>query len=171
MTIEKETVVSVDYHLTAKTNGANEELVEKTDRENPFVFIFGSGMLLEDFEKNLKGKKIGDTFDFHIEAKNGYGLHETGNIVTVPIDAFKAEDGSIDTEMVKVGNMLPMLDNQGHRMEGIVEEITDEFVKMDFNHPLAGQDLHFVGEILDVRKASAEELDHGHVHGAGGHHH
>ena len=66
--------------------------------------------------------------------------------------------------------MLPILDNQGNRMEGIVEEITDEFVKMDFNHPLAGQDLHFVGEILDVRKASSEELDHGHVHGAGGHH-
>ncbi|MEO7089087.1 MAG: FKBP-type peptidyl-prolyl cis-trans isomerase, partial [Bacteroidia bacterium] len=159
MTIEKETVVSVDYHLTAKIKGGSEELVEKTEKANPFVFLFGGGMLLEDFEKNLKGKKIGDTFDFHIEAKNGYGLHSSENVVNVPIEAFKAEDGSLDTEMVKVGSLLPMLDNQGHRMEGMVEEVTEQHVRMDFNHPLAGQDLHFVGEVLDVRKASAEELD------------
>jgi FKBP-type peptidyl-prolyl cis-trans isomerase SlyD len=73
--------------------------------------------------------------------------------------------------MVKVGNTLPMTDNEGNRLQGVVEEITDVHVRMDFNHPLAGQDLRFKGIVLDIRDASAEELAHGHVHGPHGHHH
>jgi len=64
-----------------------------------------------------------------------------------------------------------MSDNEGNHMRGQVKEITTEIVKMDFNHPLAGTDLHFKGEILDLREATADELAHGHVHGPGGHHH
>jgi len=64
-----------------------------------------------------------------------------------------------------------MHDQEGNRMQGLVVEITDTFVKMDFNHPLAGKNLHFIGEVLEVRPASLEELSHGHVHGPGGHHH
>jgi FKBP-type peptidyl-prolyl cis-trans isomerase SlyD len=64
-----------------------------------------------------------------------------------------------------------MTDAEGNQLLGKVMQITDKFVEMDFNHPLAGYDLHFIGEVLDVREASAEELDHGHVHGPHGHHH
>ena len=64
-----------------------------------------------------------------------------------------------------------MSDNEGNHMRGIVREINEEMVKMDFNHPLAGYDLHFAGEILAVREATKDELDHGHVHGEGGHQH
>lgn len=64
-----------------------------------------------------------------------------------------------------------MRDQEGNPLMGIVKEITDAYVKMDFNHPLAGFDLHFMGEVLEVRDASQEELDHGHVHGPHGHHH
>lgn len=170
MIIENKKVVSVNYHLTVKENN-QEVLVEKTDAEHPFVFLFGAGGLLEAFENNLKGKKVGDSFDFNIDAENGYGLVDEDSIVTIPIEAFKAEDGSIDEEMVKVGNTLPMTDNEGNRLQGVVDEITDEHVRMDFNHPLAGEDLHFKGIVLDIRDASEEELAHGHVHGPHGHHH
>ncbi len=152
MKIENNSVVSVNYLLVKK---GTDEKIEQTSKEHPFVFIFGTGGLLEDFESNLLNKKAGDTFDF----------------VMIPIDAFLAEDGTFDEENVKVGITLPMVDNEGNRLYGNVMEITKEYVKMDFNHPLAGQDLHFKGEVLEVRPATEDELAHGHVHGEHGHHH
>ena len=172
MTIETNKVVSVSYNLTAKRAGeAAEHPVEKTKAGEPFIFLFGVGGLIEGFENNLRGKKVGDKFDFHVGAKEGYGEIVIDNIVNIPINAFHDEKGKLDHEMVKVGNMLPMTDNEGNRMNGIVHEITGEHVRMDFNHPLAGQDLHFAGEVLEIRDATAEELSHGHVHGPDGHHH
>lgn len=172
MTIDTNRVVSVSYTLTAKKAGEKEETqVEKTKEGDPFVFLYGVGGLIEGFENNLRGKKVGDTFDFHILPAEGYGEVNFENIVNIPVNAFHDEKGQLDHEMVKVGNMLPMTDNQGNRMNGMVHEVTGEHVRMDFNHPLAGQELHFVGEVLEIRDASAEELSHGHVHGAGGHHH
>lgn len=168
MTIENNTVVSVNYLLAKKGTG---EQIEQTSKEHPFVFIFGAGGLLEDFETNLRNKKVGDTFDFFIEHTRGYGVRDEQHIVMIPIDAFLAEDGKLDEENVKVGVTLPMIDNEGGKLYGMVKEITAEYVKMDFNHPLAGQDLHFKGEVLEVRAASEEELAHGHVHGEHGHHH
>ncbi len=172
MIIENKKVVAVNYHLTGTNLKSGEQkLVEKTTTENPFVFLVGVGHLLEDFEKNLSGKKVGDTFDFKISADRGYGLRMEEYLVNIPIDAFKDEKGEINREMLKVGGMLPMVDNQGNHLQGIIENVGIDSVKMDFNHPLAGHDLHFVGEVLEVRTATDEELDHGHVHGKGGHHH
>jgi FKBP-type peptidyl-prolyl cis-trans isomerase SlyD len=168
MTIKENMVVSVNYLLSLKDSG---EQIEQTSKEHPFVFLFGSGGLLPDFEINLLNKKSGDTFDFFIEHKNGYGVRDEQHVVMIPIDAFKAEDGSMDNEMVKVGSTLPMVDNDGNKLYGQVMEITEEYVKMDFNHPLAGKDLHFKGEVLEVRTATADEISHGHVHGEHGHHH
>jgi FKBP-type peptidyl-prolyl cis-trans isomerase SlyD len=168
MTIDKNSVVSVNYTLTEKESGTQ---VEQTSKEHPFVFIFGTGGLLEDFEANLKGKKAGDTFDFFVDHKKGYGARSEEHIVMIPIEAFHGEDGTFDAENVKVDVTLPMMDNEGNRLYGTVKEINLEHVKMDFNHPLAGTDLHFVGEVLDVRPATADELAHGHVHGEHGHHH
>lgn len=172
MVIAKDKVVSVNYHLSVKdTPDAMERFVEKTDASNPLSFIFGTGNLLEAFENNLKGKKVGDTFDFHLSAKQGYGEWAKENVVNIPLDSFKDEKGEVDKQMLTIGNMLPMVDNHGNRLQGIVKEISATVVTMDFNHPMAGQDLHFVGEVLEVREATADELDHGHVHGPGGHHH
>lgn len=168
MIIEKNSVVSVNYLLSLKETG---EKVEQTSKEEPFVFIFGTGGLLEDFEKNLQGKKTGDSFDFFIDYQRGYGVRDEQHLVMIPIDAFLDKDGTFDKENVKVGVTLPMVDNEGNRLYGQVVEVTAENVKMDFNHPLAGKDLHFKGEVLEVRSATEEELAHGHVHGAGGHHH
>ena len=170
MIIENKKVVSVNYQLTVQKK-EGETLVEKTDKEHPFVFLFGDGNLLEAFENNLRGKKAGDAFDFKIDYHHGYGERDENHLVSIPIEAFKAEDGSVYRDSIQVGKILPMVDNEGHKLQGMVEEITDEHVKMDFNHPLAGHDLHFVGEVLDIRNATAEEISHGHVHGPGGHHH
>lgn len=168
MIVENNKVVSVNYNLSIKGTG---EQVEQTSKEHPFVFLFGVGGLLEDFENNLKGKKAGDQFDFFIEHSRGYGVRDEQHVVMIPIDAFLGEDGKLDAENVKVGVTLPMVDNDGNRLYGNVLEITAEFVKMDFNHPLAGKDLHFKGEVLEVRAATPDELAHGHVHGEHGHHH
>ena len=168
MKIENNTVVSVNYLLSKKDTG---EQVEQTSKEHPFVFIFGTGGLLEDFETNLRSKTTGDTFDFFIDHKRGYGVRDEQHLVAIPMEAFIGEDGKFDEVNVKVGVTLPMVDNEGARLYGTVLEITKDSVKMDFNHPLAGQDLHFKGEVLEVRAATEEELAHGHVHGAHGHHH
>ena len=168
MVIDTNKVVSVDYTLSVK---GTEEQIEQTSKEQPFVFLYGAGGLLEDFENNLKGKKAGDTFDFFIDHARGYGVRDEQHVVMIPMEAFLGEDEKFDEENVKIGVTLPMVDNDGNRLYGKVEEITQEHVKMDFNHPLSGQDLHFKGEVLEVRAATEEELAHGHVHGEHGHQH
>ena len=91
-------------------------------------------------------------------------------VVDLPLNIFENE-GKIDYSIIKIGNMLPMQDNEGNHLHGIIKEISDNTVKMDFNHPLSSQDLYFEGEIVDVREATAEDLQHGHVHGPEDHHH
>jgi FKBP-type peptidyl-prolyl cis-trans isomerase SlyD len=98
-------------------------------------------------------------------------VRDEQHVVMIPSEAFSSEEGEFDDENVKIGVTLPMVDNDGNRLYGKVMEITKEHVKMDFNHPLAGQDLHFKGEVLEIRAASEEELAHGHVHGEHGHQH
>lgn len=173
MTISEKQVVSVNYHLTVpgEDNSAEEITIEKTSTEEPFVFLYGAGQLLPLFEKNLAGKKAGDKFNFRVPAEEGYGTYQLDHVVNLPIENFLGEDGKLDTEMIALGKNVPMVDNEGHRLWGKVLEISLQHIKMDFNHPLAGKELHFDGEVLDVREATADELDHGHVHGAGGHHH
>jgi FKBP-type peptidyl-prolyl cis-trans isomerase SlyD len=168
--VNKDMVVSVHYELKVDNNG---ELVtaDKSNPEQPLVYIQGAGMLLADFETNLAGKTVGDTVSFKVAAENGYGLRNEQDIVSVPADSFKDQDGNLDTNVIKVGNVLPMMDDQGHQFQGIVCEITPDAVIMDFNHPMAGKELNFTVTVADVRPATAEELEHGHVHGPGGHHH
>ena len=170
MIIENRMVVTLNYRLTVDENGQETE-VEKTSVENPFVFLFGSGQLLPDFEMNLAGKAAGCNFDFLISAENGYGLSDAQNIVPVPISVFAGSDGKPDPGLLVVGNTVPMSDNAGNRYEGKIKEVNDDNVVMDFNHPLADRTLHFTGEVINVRLATLEELQHGHVHGPGGHHH
>lgn len=170
MTINKNTVVTVNYHLSSHVNDEAPELVEQTTKENPFVFMFGVGQLLPDFEKNLLDKTVGDKFDFKVTPENGYGIVDEEMIAKIPKEAFNV-DGKFDEERVKEGEELMMNDADGNQLMGFVAEIGDDYVVMDFNHPLADHNLHFVGEVMEVRAATEEEIAHGHVHGPGGHHH
>ena len=89
----------------------------------------------------------------------------------IPTTIFHDEKGIFDTEMFKLGALVPMSDNEGNQLRGRIIEVDDQNVKMDFNHPLAGTALHFSGEIISVRAANEDEIAHGHVHGEHGHHH
>lgn len=170
MKIEKDKVVSVTYDLKSSLGKTDERThVETADINHPLVFLFGSGGLIPDFEKNLVGKTTGDTFDFSIDAANGYGETDPAALVNLPVDIFKV-DGVLDIKMLQTGNVIPLTDDQGNRMNAKVVKIDGENVLMDFNHPLAGHNLHFKGNIVEVRNATAEEIAHGHVHtGHGGH--
>lgn len=168
MKITKNTVVSMTYILTE--NDVNGNLIQEVTKAQPFVVLFGAGTLLPKFENELEGLKAGDTYGFPIDSKEGYGEVNPQAVVELDKKIFEV-DGKIDEEMLKVGNTIPMQNDQGHPLNGLVTEIKTDKVVMDFNHPLAGVNLYFTGEIIDVREATTEELEHGHVHGPGGHHH
>jgi FKBP-type peptidyl-prolyl cis-trans isomerase SlyD len=170
MIIDANKVVSLTYELQVDDENGERMLVEKVERDNPMVFLFGVSGLPEQFEANIAGMNEGDTFEFSIDAEEGYGEFDEEAVVNLPKNIFQV-DGQIDHEMLQVGNFIPMTNQEGHRLQGKVVEVSEDSVLMDFNHPLAGLNMHFRGEIVGVREASAEELAHGHVHGEGGHHH
>lgn len=163
MKIEVNKVVSVTYQLESNPAGEQKQHVETADASRPLTFLFGSGGLIPAFEENLAGKVKGDKFSFSIEAIDAYGEVEPEALVELPIDIFKVE-GVIDMSMLQTGNIIPMSDRDGNRLDGKVVSVSGETVKMDFNHPLAGHQLHFSGEVIEVRDASEEEIAHGHAH-------
>jgi len=165
MAIDKQKVVSVTYQLSV--NDFDGEVVETVDKEKPLTFLYGVGNMLEKFEENIKGLNEGDDFNFKIPSEEAYGEASEDAIVDLPIDTFKIE-GEIDHDLLKEGNYIPMQDQEGNRLDGIVLEVGDEKVKMDFNHPLAGDDLFFKGQVLSVRDASNEEINQGYVNEAEG---
>ncbi len=160
MIVEKNKVVSLSYELKVE-----EETVETVGADSPLMFLFGAGNLLPKFEENLNGLKLNDGFDFKLVYTEAYGPVNDDAIVDVPMQAFSV-DGEIDREILKVGNHIPMLDQSGNRLNGLVVKFDEEFIAMDFNHPLAGDDLHFSGKVVEIREATADELEHGHVHAA-----
>lgn len=170
MQIGQNTVVSVTYKLESSQGDSAPSFVEETNESQPLVFLFGSGQLIPEFEKNLEGLSIGSGFSFKIDSENGYGDVDDEAIVTVNNEMFKV-DGVLDLEVLRIGNMVPLLDREGNQLVAKILNIADETVTLDFNHPLAGHNLHFSGTVIGVREASADELDHGHAHGEGGHHH
>ncbi|HNI45937.1 MAG: peptidylprolyl isomerase [Chitinophagales bacterium] len=168
MNIAEKTVVSITY--TLRDGSATGEVIEVVNHHEPFLFLFGAGQLLPQFEEQLMGLKVGDSFEFLLEGDEAYGPYQEDAIVALPLNTFMV-DGSLDMEMLQVGNMLPMQNADGEYFEGVIAAVDDNSVTMDFNHPMAGVDLHFKGSVVDVRPASLEELAHGHAHGPGGHHH
>ncbi|MBC7776343.1 MAG: FKBP-type peptidyl-prolyl cis-trans isomerase [Phycisphaerae bacterium] len=168
MTIEQNKVVAVHYTLNEGT--ADGQLVESTNGGEPLAFIFGVGSMIPAFEANLAGLTIGDTFAFGIPAAQAYGVYDDTALVEVPKQIFE-HDGKIPDGLLEVGNVLPLQDQEGNRMQGMVAWVGLEKVKLDFNHPMAGVDLFFTGHVESVRDAEPAEIAHGHVHGAGGHHH
>ncbi len=163
MKIAKNTVPSVSYVLTV-----DGEVVDEAKKETPLSFIFGVGGMIPGFEKNLDGLETGDTYDFTLSPEEAYGDYNQSAVVDLPINTFSV-DGKVQEELLVIGKVIPMQDQNGNPLNGTVIEIGEESVKMDFNHILAGKNLHFAGEVVDVRVASPEELEHGHVHGPEGH--
>jgi FKBP-type peptidyl-prolyl cis-trans isomerase SlyD len=154
-------VVSIIYEL--RKNTFDGEIVETLTLENPMTFLMGSGNLLPKFEEKLAGLKAGQNFKFTLASEDAYGSVQQNAIVDVPINIFEV-DGKTDTNLLQIGNVIPMMDREGRRLNGVVKEINTDTVTMDFNHPMAGSSLHFSGEVTEVREATEEELEHGHIH-------
>ncbi|SFF51460.1 peptidylprolyl isomerase [Sunxiuqinia elliptica] len=155
MAITKNTMVSLTYDL--KIEGANGELIEQATAEKPLTFVYGAGLMLPKFEALIEGLEQGNDFNINLPCEDAYGQVDENAIVDLPKHLFMVE-GKFDEEIIKVGNIVPMMSAGGQRMNGLVLEITEEHVKMDFNHPLAGEDLFFSGKVLEVRDATDEEI-------------
>lgn len=168
MQIKNQTVVSLSYIL--KQDNAEGAVIEIAKETEPLVFIYGIGQMIPKFEEYLLTLSPGDSFEFTLMSAEAYGEFEADAIIDLEKTIFMI-DGEVDNEMLTVGNIIPMRDNHGNMLQGKVVSVSDDAVKMDFNHPMAGKNLHFTGKILTVREATQDELSHGHVHGEGGHHH
>lgn len=132
--------------------------VEEATEQQPFVFISGLGMALDAFEKNIEELPTGKAFDFTIPCDDAYGAPDQERVVDLPKGIFEV-NGQFDDEHIQIGAFIPMNNADGQRLIGKVIDITDDKVLMDFNHPFAGSDLHFIGFIVENREASADEVD------------
>ena len=156
MKISENTYVSLVYDLTVG-EGEEREVMEQATAENPLEFIYGTNSMLEAFEKNIENLSEGDAFKFSLTPEEAYGDYDDSKIIELPKNIFEV-DGKIDDEMLFEGNTLPMMDSSGNRLMGSVVSIDDTTVTMDFNHPLAGETMHFEGTVKGVREASAAEI-------------
>lgn len=154
------TVVLIHYTLTSDTG----ETLDSSEGREPLGYLHGFGNIIPGLENALVGKKAGDTLKVTIKPEEAYGVREDALVQVVPRSAF---GGAPDLE---VGMQFQAQTPQGVRVVTIVEVEGDD-ITLDGNHPLAGETLHFAVEVTEVRAATQEELAHGHVHGAGGHHH
>jgi FKBP-type peptidyl-prolyl cis-trans isomerase SlyD len=155
MNVSINKMVILSYVLRAE--GKEGDVIEQTTIESPLRFVFGLGQMLPMFESNLSGLKQGDDFEMTITASDAYGEIDEDAIVDLPKEVFLI-DGYFDEERFTPGNQVPMQTSNGQRMNGTILELNETSLKMDFNHPLAGINLHFTGNIIEVRDATEDEL-------------
>ncbi|MBN2635357.1 MAG: FKBP-type peptidyl-prolyl cis-trans isomerase [Prolixibacteraceae bacterium] len=155
MEIGKYSMVTLTYDL--RLDNENGEMVEQATVEKPLQFLYGAGVMLPKFESQLAGLREGEPFSIKLNVNEAYGEVNEDAVVELPKHVFLV-DGNFDDELIKVGNTVPMMSSNGQRLNGLVLEVNDENVKMDFNHPLAGEDLYFAGKVVEVREASEEEV-------------
>lgn len=155
MKIENNKMVSLIYEL--RENDPDGRVIETLDETRPLKFIYGTGRLLPIFESNISLLKEGDPFRFKLNSELAYGDKREDMIINVPISVFESE-GKLNEDICKVGNEVPMSDSEGNPLTGVINEITETHVRMDFNHPMAGVDLFFSGKIMEVRDATEHEL-------------
>ncbi|PHS23793.1 MAG: peptidylprolyl isomerase [Methylophaga sp.] len=160
MNVTENAVVVIDY--TLKDNDG--EVIDSSEGAGPLAFLHGAGNIIPGLEEALLGKKAGDDVQASIEPKDAYGERVEDMKQEVPKELF----GGIDK--IEVGMQFESETDAGPVMVTVVE-MGEEMITVDGNHPLAGVHLNFDVTIREVREASKEELEHGHVHGEGGHHH
>lgn len=163
MKIEKHKVVSIHYTL----KGDNGDVLDTSRREGgqPLYYIQGIGNLIPGLEAALEGKEPGNSLEVSIEPADAYGEVDESLVKQVLRSAFEA------AQDLQVGMRFQSQDQQGNMQLFTISEIEGDNITINGNHDLAGQRLHFDVEVMETRDASQEELDHGHVHGPGGHQH
>lgn len=159
--------ISVQYKLyTVDENGKH--LVEQTTADRPFDFISGFGFTLEAFEKNIAHLAAGAAFSFELSKDEAYGDYEEARVLDLERDIFTI-NGHFDHEHIHAGAVVPLQNEDGNHFFGRVLEVNEEKVKMDLNHPLAGETLLFEGTVTESREATKEEIQHliNHMNGEG----
>ena len=159
MKIEKDRVVRFHYTVSE----AGQEPLETSEGREPLAILIGHGNIIPGLEKAMEGRTAGDKFDVDVVAAEAYGERREGLTQRVPKKHFQGA-------RLEPGMQAVLPTNFGPRAVTI-EKVGMSVVDVDLNHPMAGKDLHFAIELVEVREASAEEIEHGHVHGDGGHHH
>ena len=165
-TIENDKVAYVTYTGTFPDTG---EVFDSNVGGEPLQFLVGHGNMIQGFEQEMLGASEGDTREFTLTPDNAYGHHRDDAIQDVPRSQFPEE---IDVEQALQDEIpLAAYDEHGRPMQFKISAIDGDIVKVDFNHPMAGKTLHFSVNVVSIRDAVPEELEHGHAHGPGGHHH
>lgn len=159
--------VELGYDLYEVTP-EGDKLVHQTDASDPEKIVFGvTRGVIVPLEKAIDGLEAGATFEIVVKADEAFGPHDPEQVATLPRDIFEVE-GKFDKDVIKPGAVLPMMTADGFRINGVVVEVTADNVRMDFNHPLAGKDVRFKGNIITVRDATPEELQPQHACCCGG---
>ena len=158
MKITQNAVVEFCYEL--EVDG---QVVDHTTQERPLDYIHGTGSLLPKLEAHIEGMEPGSKFDITLSPADGYGEIDPNRIIDLPKAAFEV-NGEIREDLLVPGNTIPMMNSMGGVIPGVVLEVSEDSVKMDLNHQMAGKALHFTGEILTVREATEKELTEG-LHG------
>jgi len=158
MKIGTNKVVEFSYEL--EVDG---KVVDHTTKERPLDYIHGTGSLLPKLEAHIEGMEAGSRFDVTLSPADGYGEIDPSRIIDLPKAAFEV-NGEVREDLLVPGNTIPMMNSMGGVIPGVVLEVSEDSVKMDLNHQMAGKTLHFTGEILSVREATEKELTEG-LHG------
>ncbi len=161
MALQEKKVIKFNYTL----RGENGEILDSTEKGGPFSFVTGNKQVLPGLEVALSSMIIGSKKNIKLAAADAYGEYDEGAVQKVKRDLFP-EEGELE-----IGTSYFAHSPEGQHLQFIVTEIEKDVITVDFNHPLAGKNLEFDIELLDVRDATPEEISHGHVHGPGGHHH
>lgn len=149
--------IAVAYQLYTKDKEGKRELVENATKEQPFQFVSGLGMTLDDFEKQIVDLQKGGEFEFELSPEQAYGEYEEERVIKVPRQTFEI-DGRLDKQYIYEGAVVPLQNADGQRFNGLIQKIGDAEVTLDLNHPLAGKALIFIGEVVDTREATKEEI-------------
>ncbi len=160
MNISENCVASIHYTLT----DGEGKVIDTSEGQEPLAYLHGAGNIIPGLEKALLGKTVGDKFNVSIPAAEAYGVRDDSMVQELPSNMFSG------IENIEVGMEFHAETEQGLQVV-TVTKVEGDNVTIDGNHPLAGVDLNFDVEVADIRAASAEEMEHGHAHGAGGHHH
>ena len=157
MKIEKDTIASVHYTGTLPESG---ETFDSSEGREPLTFLVGHGQMIPGFEAELMGAKVGDKKTFTLSPDKAYGQRDEAAILQIPRDQFAQLEGQTKLE---VGFQLVAQMPHGPA-PFTVTELSEEMVTADFNHALAGKELTFTVEVVELRKASEDEVAHGHIH-------
>jgi len=168
--VNENMAVFISYKMFGTKDGSEELLLEEVTAEHPEGFIFGIHTQFPALEDDIRGKEEGYNFNISVSKEDAYGNYDDNLVLDLKKEVF-IMDGQFDSENVVPGRHLHFMTPDGTEVMGKILKIGLETVKVDFNNPLAGYDLRFEGRIEKIRPATQEELDHGHLHDPGHHHH